>query len=228
MILSCPNCGTRYTVAPASLPPGGRKVRCAKCGEVWRQTPDQEVRDPDPLGAGDFDSAPRFDDSRLPDVPPAFDPAPPKRSRKDREREKSKERIAWAVSAVVLAAAVGGLVVARDTVVAMWPPATLVYAAVGLPATPPGEGLTLAAPKAEISVKNGVTVLTLEGMVTNTSDGPRDMPTLRVTPSDAKGTDLSEWSVSASPTTLKPGEVATYRDERPVQPETASVTVSFF
>ena len=43
MILSCPNCGTRYTVAPASLPVGGRKVRCAKCGEVWRQVPEEEV-----------------------------------------------------------------------------------------------------------------------------------------------------------------------------------------
>jgi len=228
MILSCPNCGTRYTVAPASLPPGGRKVRCAKCGEVWRQTPEQEVREPEPVDFDDFEPAPRFDDSRLPNEPPAFDPAPPKPTRKDRGRGKGKAWIAWTVSGAILAGAMGGLVVARDEVVAMWPPALLLFTAVGLPVAPPGEGLTLSPPTAEISVKNGVTVLTLEGRIANGSDRPRDVPTLRVTPSDAKGTDLSEWPVSASPTTLQPGEIATYRDERPVQPETANVTVSFF
>lgn len=226
MILSCPNCGTRYTVASSSLPPGGRKVRCAKCGEVWRQVPED---DESPVSfASELDSATRFDDSRLPDEPPAFDPAPPKPSRHKREKRKGKAWIAWAVSGVVLAGAVGGAVLARDAIVRAWPPSMLLFTAVGLPVEPPGEGLTLSPPKAEISVKNGDTVLTLEGRVTNGSDRKREVPSLRVIPSDAGGADLAEWSLVASPTTLKPGETATYRDERPVKPETANVTVSFF
>src|SRR5579864_4151596 len=37
MILTCPNCATRYTVDDAKFPAAGRKVRCAKCTNVWFQ-----------------------------------------------------------------------------------------------------------------------------------------------------------------------------------------------
>ncbi|MDB5741378.1 MAG: hypothetical protein JWP16_2418, partial [Alphaproteobacteria bacterium] len=32
MILTCPNCDTRYSVDGTKFPPAGRTVRCAKCG----------------------------------------------------------------------------------------------------------------------------------------------------------------------------------------------------
>ncbi len=35
MILSCPNCATRYTLTEAQLGPQGRKVRCAACKTTW-------------------------------------------------------------------------------------------------------------------------------------------------------------------------------------------------
>jgi predicted Zn finger-like uncharacterized protein len=38
MILTCPNCSTRYQ-ADATRFPAGRNVRCAKCAFVWHQTP---------------------------------------------------------------------------------------------------------------------------------------------------------------------------------------------
>ncbi len=37
MILTCPNCATQYDVAEGAIPPQGRKVRCASCGESWFQ-----------------------------------------------------------------------------------------------------------------------------------------------------------------------------------------------
>lgn len=227
MILSCPNCGTRYTVAPASLPVGGRKVRCAKCGEVWRQVPE------DDLGDAAFppvppDEAPRFDDQTLPDEPPAFDPAPPKSDRRrDRRGSGRGALIAWVVSAILLGGLVGGAIATRETLVDLWPTANVVFSALELGVEPPGEGLALAPPKAEISVKNGVTVLTLEGRINNPTDRPRVAPMPRVTVSDAKGAALSSWKLDGPAATIPPGGAATYRDERQVQPETTSVTVSF-
>ena len=45
MILQCPNCETCYETS-AEIPDGGRKVRCAECGEVWTAKQDDEVDTP--------------------------------------------------------------------------------------------------------------------------------------------------------------------------------------
>jgi predicted Zn finger-like uncharacterized protein len=46
MIIECPACTTRYDIK-AQLPPEGRTVRCAKCGNVWRAMR-EESRQPEP------------------------------------------------------------------------------------------------------------------------------------------------------------------------------------
>jgi predicted Zn finger-like uncharacterized protein len=43
MILTCPNCSTQYAVGDGAIPPQGRKVRCASCGESWFQEAEQEA-----------------------------------------------------------------------------------------------------------------------------------------------------------------------------------------
>ena len=35
MILTCPECKSRYAVNPTVLLPNGRTVRCAKCKNTW-------------------------------------------------------------------------------------------------------------------------------------------------------------------------------------------------
>ena len=44
MILTCPECGTRYVVKDGAIPSGGRQVRCASCKHSWHQDP--EAADP--------------------------------------------------------------------------------------------------------------------------------------------------------------------------------------
>src|SRR5690348_14679877 len=39
MIITCPNCATRYQADAAKFPATGRKVKCAKCGHAWHQDP---------------------------------------------------------------------------------------------------------------------------------------------------------------------------------------------
>ena len=47
MILTCPQCTTKYTVDGSKFPAAGRSVRCAKCGHVWHQIGPQPEPDPD-------------------------------------------------------------------------------------------------------------------------------------------------------------------------------------
>lgn len=43
MILTCPNCNSRYLVSDAAIPAEGRAVRCAACKHVWTEYPPQEA-----------------------------------------------------------------------------------------------------------------------------------------------------------------------------------------
>src|SRR6185437_10158105 len=54
MILTCPSCGTRYSVDGAKFPSQGRTVRCAKCGHSWHQAPEAA---PEPEAVQDTSSA---------------------------------------------------------------------------------------------------------------------------------------------------------------------------
>lgn len=40
MILTCPECSTKYVVKGGAIPPQGRQVRCASCKHSWHQDPD--------------------------------------------------------------------------------------------------------------------------------------------------------------------------------------------
>jgi len=47
MILTCPECATRYQTDEAKFPPAGRQVRCAKCGNVWHQSAPVTIAEPE-------------------------------------------------------------------------------------------------------------------------------------------------------------------------------------
>jgi predicted Zn finger-like uncharacterized protein len=56
MVVTCPNCGSRYAVDPLAIGPAGRTVQCARCDQRWfqsvegaRPTPDMVIR---PVTAG--------------------------------------------------------------------------------------------------------------------------------------------------------------------------------
>jgi predicted Zn finger-like uncharacterized protein len=52
VVITCPHCGTRYQVPPATLGAAGREVQCAQCGRSWHavaDAPPPPPIDPDAL-----------------------------------------------------------------------------------------------------------------------------------------------------------------------------------
>ncbi len=76
MILSCPNCYTRYMMSAAAIGAEGRDVRCAKCAHEWFQEPDESLEEFQdevlPEDNADYDDAPLEEDidveERLKDI----------------------------------------------------------------------------------------------------------------------------------------------------------------
>ena len=56
MVVTCPNCGSRYAVDPLAIGPAGRKVQCARCDHRWFQMVEGAPPPPDvvirPTSAG--------------------------------------------------------------------------------------------------------------------------------------------------------------------------------
>ncbi|WP_420420278.1 DUF3426 domain-containing protein [Pacificispira sp.] len=78
MILSCPNCETRFRVKDDAIGPNGRKVKCRNCAHTWKAMPDGSVGEsaPPPPPPPRRPAAPPVEDDPVPPPPP---PAAPRR-----------------------------------------------------------------------------------------------------------------------------------------------------
>jgi len=99
MIITCPNCSTRYSLPQDKIKPGGQKVRCAKCGTVWYQAPE----DPEPLALAAEEPVPAPPSPAWsPATPAATAPVPPAAPTEAAEAPvETAERVAAAEAAAV-------------------------------------------------------------------------------------------------------------------------------
>ncbi len=220
MIVTCPNCSTRYSLTSAYIGPSGRKVRCTKCGHTWFQRPVEEEHV--------MTSATIGFDPRTESGPTEVRPARPMPAAKpvtittaskggDKRRKPSVGWYALAASVAAIAAA-GWL--AREPIVHAWPPAALLYEMAGAPVPPPGAGLQLQNVRSEQRAEEGGVVLVVEGQIVNTSEAERPVPRLRAISLDHEKQPVQSWAIDASAVALLPGEIATFhsaqRDPGPI------------
>lgn len=222
MILSCPECQTRFAVPDDKLRPDGRKVKCGKCAHVWFQAPppppEPEAEDEDDLYAQD---------------PIAVTPLEPEEQSFYRPRnlpalreaeQKRTAGVAWIVVAVLAVAIVATAWFGREPIVHAWPAAEHAYQAVGLRVFPdPGEGLEI-----DFEPRRGEGSLMLRGEVENISDEDRVVPTLHLVVTDGGHKTLYTRPFEVDNARLGPGEAVPFSAEiSPVPEGAANVSVLF-
>ena len=201
MILTCPDCATRYFVDETKLGPTGRKVRCASCGASWKTQAEPEPLDLTPAAV----SPP----------PPVAEPQPRAaealpmnfRARQDarrRTREAVATGVVWASLAAVFAVLLLAAVVFRVQVVRLWPRTAGAYAALRLPVNP--LGLSPEGVQASQGLQDGRAMLFVKGAERNVETSPRPVAALRVSLYDKTGARLASQVVRVQGRTLKPGE----------------------
>jgi predicted Zn finger-like uncharacterized protein len=216
MILTCPECASRYFVDDARIGPEGRKVRCASCGHAWREVP------PPPGSSGEAESASSAAAASL----PLGEPIKLRGARsdvssrlRDEAAEKRKTREAAAVGAVWAVLGAGfcilalGAAIFRTDVVRILPATAGAYAFIRMPVNP--TGLAIEAVRGGPGLLNGHAALTVSGVERNVETHPRDAAPLRISLLDKGGHKLT-------------GQVASPPASGPIQPgETRPFTLSF-
>jgi|GEM_PF-1138748 len=163
MILTCSACSTRFLVDPALLGAEGRMVRCAKCGHQWKQAlPEDVAKDSAESPAEEITAPPLETGPRTIPAGAELPSFPQKSTRRN-------TAIGWVVLAVVVIGVLGGGTIARDQIVALWPPAAKLYETVGLAVEPVPFDLALRNVKHSQRTEDGVPVLIIEGEVKNNS-----------------------------------------------------------
>ena len=109
MIITCPNCSTRFLLEDDQMPDAGRKLRCTRCAHVWHEAPGSaatpapekpspEIQAPNPVLATPGESTGQVAGTPELDRP---DPAAPARSGR---------ALVWVLAVlVVLGSAIGGM-----------------------------------------------------------------------------------------------------------------------
>ncbi len=147
MILTCPECATRYFVDDDRLGATGRTVRCAACGSSWRAQGEEplELVSSEEEGAvarvagevASFKSkdAPQLSDLSAPELPKSFRA---KAEQKRKVRDAAAAGVVWGMMCAGFALILGGAYLFRVDVVKLYPKAAGAYAMAGVPVNPTG------------------------------------------------------------------------------------------
>lgn len=250
MILSCPQCAARFRIDADKLGVAGRKVRCAKCGHTWHATPDQDeeaatAQDDDgdaseaaaSGGEGVEDASPSGGDSGgmddLPDGPPPFESFEAmraslegsRRARRDREpppqRSRLRPLVAWLVFFCVVGSVVAGAYYARYQVVATLPKAARLYDLAGISVNTLAPGLKIESVTPSRRLKDGTSVLMIQGEIVNRTGTTQPLPALRITLRNGNGAALDQWQTAAESAALPPGGRTGFTARRETPPADA-------
>jgi predicted Zn finger-like uncharacterized protein len=221
MIVTCPNCRTRYLIDDAVLGNNstGRRVRCASCGNLWTYSSEAEAihaavaeltaesamattTPGGPPVAEPGRAELRIDqpnDMRLRPAGPTAQPRPTVPPDLPAAARRRRARLAGLALIVLAAVLVMVAILGHDRIVAMWPAAAPVYAALRL-VDPPGAGLEVS-----VTPKRTPQSLVIDGNIVNGGATPRRVPRLRVTLRDGNKNDLESKLIDPPVDRLAPG-----------------------
>jgi predicted Zn finger-like uncharacterized protein len=217
MIVSCPNCATRFDVPESALGAAGRKVRCSSCAHLWRQHADGSVEElpqagavePMPVAEPWPEPAPQGDLHADREEPP------PRRRRFGRDpvaddqiaprRRRRRVLVAGLLLLIVGAIAAGTLLLRKDD--GTGPSLIGRLAAMFQTAREaPGEGLIFENVTPERHNDGGVAILVVTGVVINTTAESRAVPLLRGSLLGADNKELHHWTFNAPVDRLDGGQ----------------------
>ena len=210
MILTCPECATRYFVEDSRLGAEGRTVRCASCKNSWRAQAEEplELTSSAEEGAVAREALSFKADEPVgvaaPDVPKVF-------RAKIEARRKVKEAatagVVWAGMVSTFAAVLVAAYVFRVDVVKLYPRAAGAYAFARVPVNPTGlEFERIKAAPATI----GSSSVIVTGQIRNVEDIGAIPPPIRIALLDSHGKRMRSQVIRLATPRVAPGKAVAF------------------
>ena len=215
MILTCPQCATRYQTDAAKFQPSGRNVRCAKCGHLWHQeapslesdaTSDVAVVDdmpppPEPMAsrpAGALGAAVSRDNVRM--------VTPPEQA--SRLPGQLATAAGW-IALIALILLIGWAATAfRQQIATVWPQSASLYAALGMKTN--ATGIDIKDVTFEHKDQDGQNILLVSGTLDNRTTRELPVPQIRVALIDEEKHELYHWTFAPGVMTLAAGQTSKF------------------
>lgn len=181
MIISCPECGTKYAVKSESIGMGGRDVRCARCTHSWFQTLPEDLP-PTPVASEEPQPRAVPKGSSLPVAIPVAGVS---------------RGLMWSVGIAGVLVILFSAIMLEPFILRHFTGMAPVYNAVGLYDT---SGIALANIKIEKVPSERYDTYSIQGMIMNEGKSSRIVPTIRITFTDKRGIPITSWDFSQSKT----------------------------
>lgn len=204
MILTCPECSTRYMAKAGTIDMNGRSVRCARCENVWFVEGSAPDTLPDALALEDNQTVLiEAEPEPQPELP--FVPVPSVsqigahtrlRDKVDAEKVAKRRRalrLIWAVPVISLLAAASVSLLKRQAIVDQHPATATIYQALGFNAK--AGGLDVGDLSTETLIVDGETILRVTGQVRNLLATAQTSPMLQMRLENRSGEPLADWFV---------------------------------
>jgi len=242
MILTCPNCNTRYLTKPEAIGNNGRTVRCSKCSNTWfvAAEPDaltlaeQEqpelteippTRREDDKAALATEAQGRRQSDRMQEdvIPGAHVSFRDKADHKRRQRRVFGVAMIWITTLGLLALAALLAFIFRQPIVEKFPQTSAIYDAFKVKAS--STGLVLDAPQTEYIRVEGEPRLVINGVVQNLTKKHKTIPMVKLSILNRNDEEITHWFVQPDPKSIGPRGKVEFAVEYPNPPvDAASLT----
>jgi len=226
MILTCPDCATRYSTSAQAIGPNGRKVKCSNCETTWFVS-----AEPDIMLLQDEENAQRV----IQETPPeerfdsqnevGFGAKPVTGAHvqiRDMADQRRRNQRLMGISALWFGTFgilfLGALLayMFRQPIVERFPASASIYSAFNIDVKV--NGLNFEDPKTRTVVLNGTPTFIVNGHIQNVSSEAREIPLIELSLVNASSETLASWVVQPSQPKLAAGERMEYVSEYPNPP----------
>lgn len=231
MILTCPECATRFSAESEAIGPNGRTVRCSQCSATWFAS-----ADPDILSLNEIQNTAALADvikdaDQIEDTASKFVEGNPSESephavlRDMAERKKVRRRLFWVgmiwlTTLLLLTVTAVIAFLLRAQIVEKFPSKLALYEAVGVEASE--TGLIIHKILTAYGDVDGTPVLFINGEIKNYDLQARDVPLVQINFKNDNGEILENWVIEPAKSILKNGESQAFSSQYPNPPVDAT------